>query len=166
MTCSPPIQPVRWPVGDWLSVAGEIQWGGAGNRAAPLLQEGADLAAKGGRLAAAATQRERSYIAAVNQLYDNYQQRDQRTRVIAYSQAMEDLALKQPADTEAKIFYALSLVAAAPPTDKTYANQLKAGAILESLWAKAPNHPGLAHYIIHAYDYPALADKARAAAAR
>jgi hypothetical protein len=79
---------------------------------------------------------------------------------------MEAVTLRQPADTEAKIFYAISLVAAASPTDKTYANQLKAGAILEGLWAKQPNHPGLAHYIIHAYDYPALADRARAAAAR
>jgi hypothetical protein len=149
-----------------LSRWGNPMGGAAGNRAAPLLQEGANLVAKGAHLAAAATERERGYLAAVDQLYDNYQQRDQRSRVTAYSQAMEDLALKQPADTEGKIFYALSLVAAAPPTDKTYANQLKAGAILESLWAKAPNHPGLAHYIIHAYDYPALADKARAAAAR
>jgi hypothetical protein len=74
--------------------------------------------------------------------------------------------MQQPADTEALIFYAISLTAAAPPTDKTYANQLKAGSILEPLWVKQPNHPGLAHYIIHTYDYPALADKARAAAQR
>jgi hypothetical protein len=79
---------------------------------------------------------------------------------------MNELAMRQPADTEAMIFYAISLTASAPPTDKTYANQLKAGAILEPLWAKQPNHPGLAHYIIHTYDYPALADKARAAAER
>jgi hypothetical protein len=64
------------------------------------------------------------------------------------------------------IFYAISLAASASPTDKTYANQLKAGSILEPLWAKQPNHPGLAHYIIHTYDYPALADRARAAAQR
>src|SRR5439155_21212962 len=56
--------------------------------------------------------------------------------------------------------------ASASPTDKTYANQLKAGSILEALWPKQPNHPGIAHYIIHTYDYPALADKARAAAER
>src|SRR5947209_11733356 len=64
------------------------------------------------------------------------------------------------------IFHAISLVASALPTDKTYANQLQAGAVLESLWLKQPNHPGIAHYIIHTYDYPALADKARAAAER
>ena len=79
---------------------------------------------------------------------------------------MNDLVIRQPADTEAMIFYAISLAASAPPTDKTYANQLKAGSILEPLWAKQPNHPGLAHYIIHTYDYPPLADKARAAAER
>jgi len=79
---------------------------------------------------------------------------------------MNDLVMRQPADTEALIFYALSLAASAPPTDKTYANQLKAGSILEPLWAKQPNHPGLAHYIIHTYDSPPLADKARAAAER
>jgi len=64
------------------------------------------------------------------------------------------------------IFYAISLTASALLTDKTYTNQLKAGSILEPLWAKQPNHPGLAHYIIHTYDNPALADKARAAAQR
>src|SRR5665647_3749493 len=79
---------------------------------------------------------------------------------------MNELVLRQPSDTEAMIFHAISLTASASPTDKTYANQLKAGAILEALWAKQPNHPGIAHYIIHTYDYPALADKARAAAQR
>src|SRR5258708_36270506 len=79
---------------------------------------------------------------------------------------MSNVAAPTPADTEAKIFYAIALVASAPPTDKTYANQLKAGGILEALWAKQPNHPGLAHYIIHADDVPALAPQARAAAER
>jgi tetratricopeptide (TPR) repeat protein len=77
---------------------------------------------------------------------------------------MNDLVAKQPADTEAKIFHAISLVAAASPTDKTYANQKKAGAILQPLWEKQPNHPGLAHYLIHTYDYPALAARGSAAA--
>ncbi|MFL5481854.1 MAG: hypothetical protein ACJ8AK_06660 [Gemmatimonadaceae bacterium] len=145
------------------------RWGNptaAGNRPASLLQQGGQWAFTGARLAAAATDRERGYLGAVSQLYDDFQQRDQHTRVEAYSHAMESLVMQQPADTEAKIFYAISLVAAASPTDKTYGNQLKAGAILEALWAKQPDHPGLAHYIIHTYDYPALADKARAAAAR
>ena len=118
------------------------------------------------RLGVHASGRERGYIQAVSQLYDDFEHKDQRMRTVAYERAMGELALKQPADTEAMIFYAIALTAAAPPTDKTYANQLKAGSILEPLWEKQPNHPGLAHYIIHTYDYPALADKARAAAQR
>ncbi|MGH7605126.1 MAG: hypothetical protein ACRENK_14175 [Gemmatimonadaceae bacterium] len=123
----------------------------------------ADLAM---RLAAKATDRERGYINAVAQLYSDYEHVDQQTRVVAYERAMADLVAKQPADTEAKIFYAIALTASALPTDKTYANQLKAGSILEPIWAKEPNHPGLAHYIIHTYDYPALANRAIAAAER
>jgi hypothetical protein len=145
------------------------RWGNPmapGNRAPAVLEQGKQWAATGVRLAAAATSRERDYVNAVSQLYDDVQHRDQRSRVDAYSHAMDSVAMRQSADTEAKIFYAISLVAAASPADKTYANQLKAGEMLEGLWAKQPNHPGLAHYIIHAYDYPALADKARAAAAR
>jgi len=118
------------------------------------------------RLSAHASDRERGYIRAVGQLYDDFEHRDQRTRVADYERAMNDLVQQEPADTEAMIFHALSLVASASPTDKTYANQLKAGSILEALWAKQPNHPGLAHYIIHSYDYPPLANRARAAALR
>ena len=147
------------------------RWGNpvaVGNRGAPLLTQGGQWATAGGRLAArgTATDRERGYLNAVNQLYDDFANRDQATRVAAYSHAMEALSMREPADTEAKIFYAISLVAAASPTDKTYTNQLKAGEILEALWAKQPDHPGLAHYIIHTYDYPPLAAKAEAAATR
>jgi hypothetical protein len=85
---------------------------------------------------------------------------------MAYEKAMRDLVARQPADTEARIFHAIALVAAASPTDKTYANQIEAGTTLEQIWERQPNHPGLAHYIIHAYDVPALAGRARAAAAR
>lgn len=138
----------------------------AGNRAPSVLQQGRQAAEAATALAAHASEREREYIAAVNRLYEDYEHRDQQTRVVAYERAMGDVAVKQPADTEAKIFHAIALVASASPTDKTYANQLQAGSILEQLWAKQPNHPGLAHYIIHAYDYPPLADKARAAARR
>ena len=113
-----------------------------------------------------ASDRERGYIAAAAQLYTDYQTRDQRTRVVAFEKSMEDLSAKFPADTEAKIFYAIALVASAPPTDKTYANQLKAGTILEKLFAAKPDHPGLAHYIIHSYDVPALAGRAANAAER
>src|SRR5438477_2365886 len=137
-----------------------------GNRPVALLQQGKQAVNAAERLSGAASERERGYINAVGQLYDDYEHKDQRTRIIAYEQSMQDLAAHQPADTQATIFYAISLVAAASPTDKTYANQLKAGGILELLWAKQPNHPGLAHYIIHTYDYPSLANRARAAAQR
>jgi hypothetical protein len=138
----------------------------AGNRSVAQLQQGRQAVEAASRLSIGASERERGYIRAVGQLYDDFEHKDQRTRVVAYERAMNDLAMRQPTDTEAMIFYAISLTAAAPPTDKTYANQLKAGGILEPLWAKQPNHPGLAHYIIHTYDYPPLADKARAAAQR
>jgi hypothetical protein len=137
-----------------------------GNRPAALLRQGKQSADAAARLGDRASERERGYIRAVSRLYDDFEHTDQRTRVVAYEHAMNDLVTQQPADTEAAIFYAIALTASASPTDKTYANQLKAGAILEPLWAKQPNHPGLAHYIIHTYDYPALADKARAAAER
>ena len=145
------------------------RWGNPmapGNRAIPLLQQGREAADAAARHGVRASERERGYIHAVSQLYDDYERKDQRTRIVAYERAMSELVKRHPRDTEARVFYALSLSASAPPTDKTYANQLKAGGILEPLWVKQPNHPGLAHYIIHTYDYPPLADKARAAARR
>jgi hypothetical protein len=138
----------------------------AGNRTPGMLEPGRRAANAAARLAGGVTARERGYIDAVGQLYADYEHRDQHARVVAYERAMADLAARQPADTEAQIFHALSLVAAAPATDKTYAKQLEAGSILERIWDRQPNHPGLAHYIIHAYDVPALAGRARAAAAR
>ena len=138
----------------------------AGNRAPALLRQGQQAVDAATRLAGNVTPRERGYIDAVSRLYADYEHTDQRSRIANYARAMSELATQQPADTEAMIFYAISLTASASPTDKTYANQLKAGSILEALWMKQPNHPGLAHYIIHTYDYPALAGKAQAAAKR
>jgi len=79
---------------------------------------------------------------------------------------MERVYRGNPQDSEAAIFYALSLVASASPKDKTYANQRQAGAILEKIFAKQPNHPGVAHYIIHSYDNPELASQGLEAARR
>jgi hypothetical protein len=135
-------------------------------RPVALLQSGGKAVSAARELSARASERERGYIGAVGELYDDYEHRDQRTRVLGYERAMSDLVRREPADTEAMIFHALSLVGSASPADKTYANQLKAGAVLEALWARMPNHPGLAHYIIHSYDYPPLAHRARAAALR
>jgi predicted negative regulator of RcsB-dependent stress response len=137
-----------------------------GIRSAQTLEPGRQAAQTAQRLAAGATERERDYVAAVGKLYEEYERRDQQTRAISYAEAMRDVAAKHPQDTEAKIFYAIALTASADPTDKSYANQLRAGAILEEIFARQPDHPGLAHYIIHSYDVPALASQARAAAVR
>jgi hypothetical protein len=114
----------------------------------------------------AKTERERAYIAAAAALYSHFDATDQRARQVAYEQAMSRVAAAYPEDHEASIFYALSLAASALPSDKTYTNQLKAGAILERILVEEPNHPGVAHYIIHSYDVPALADRALVAARR
>ena len=138
----------------------------AGNRAPEQLAEGRRFADEAARLAGHSSERERGYIAAVGHLYRDYEHVDQETRIARYERAMADLVAKDPADTEAKIFHAIALVATAEPTDKSYAKQHQAGALLEALWAKQPEHPGLAHYIIHTYDFPPLAPLAAAAARR
>jgi hypothetical protein len=86
--------------------------------------------------------------------------------LLAYRDAMGEVAAKYPEDHEAQIFYALALAASEDPADKIYAGRLKAGAILEKLFEEEPTHPGLAHYIIHTYDVPALAGQALVAARR
>jgi hypothetical protein len=129
------------------------------------LQAGRESAERGGKLGAK-TEREQSYLAAVSKLYSDYESTQQRTRLIAYREAMGEVAAKYPKDHEAQIFYALAIAASEDPADKTYAGRLKAGAILEKLFEEEPAHPGLAHYIIHTYDVPALAGKALMAARR
>jgi len=118
------------------------------------------------RSVGAKTQRERDYIAAIETFYRDAEKLDHRTRALAYEKAMDQLQARYPDDHEAAIFHALALLATAPPTDKTYVNQKKAGAILEPLFVEQPEHPGVAHYIIHAYDYPPLAERALDAARR
>src|SRR5208283_1895400 len=106
------------------------------------------------------------YLAAVGKLYTGFEITPQRTRLLAYRDAMADVAAKYPEDHEARIFYALALAVAEDPADKSYTDRLKAGTILEELFEEEPTHPGLAHYIIHAYDVPALAGRALTAARR
>ncbi len=130
-----------------------------------LLQLGRESAEHGERLGAK-TERERAYIAAVSNLYRDFESTPQQARLLAYRNAMRDVAANCPEDREAKIFYALALAVAADPGDKTYTDQLQAGAILEKLFEEEPTHPGLAHYIIHAYDVPPLAGRAFSAARR
>ncbi len=110
------------------------------------------------------TARERAFVEAVAHLYADTATIDQVARILAYENAMATVSASYPEDTEAAIFYALAIAGAADPADKTYARQLKAGRILENLYTKYPDHPGLAHYIIHAYDAPPLAARAASAA--
>ncbi len=101
--------------------------------------------------------REQAYIDAIAQFYKDSDTVDHRTRALAYEQAMAQLVQDHPDDAEARIFYALALLATALPTDKTYANQQQAVALLEEIFAEQPDHPGVTHYLIHSNDYPALA---------
>ena len=129
------------------------------------LQAGRENVERGNSVGAK-TERERAYLAAVGKLYSEFEKTPQRVRLIAYRDAMQDVAAKYPEDHEAQIFYALALAASEDPADKTYAGRLKAGAILEKLFEEEPTHPGLAHYIIHTYDVPELAGRALVAARR
>jgi len=110
------------------------------------------------------TPRERAFINAVAELATSADPATHGARIAAYEAAMAKIAADNPKDNEARIFYALAVSQAAPPTDKTYAKNRQAGAILEPLFAQMPTHPGLAHYIIHAYDAPPLAPQALDAA--
>jgi hypothetical protein len=114
----------------------------------------------------AKTERERAYIGAVGALYTDFEKTPQHSRLVAYRDAMQAVASKYPDDSEAQIFYALAIAASEDPADKTYAGRLKAGAILDKRFQEEPNHPGLAHYIIHTYDVPPLAPRALEAARR
>ena len=143
-------------------------WGNpfaAGLRPNAQLERGL-AAVQRGRALVGGTGRERAFLAAAGKLYDNYQSTDQRTRVVAYRDAMAEVAAKYPRDDEASVFYALALAFSADPNDKTYEYQRKAGAILQPLAARLPDHPGIAHYLIHTYDVPALAAEGLTAANR
>ena len=142
-------------------------WGNpfAGLRS-PKALEGGQAAVERAQKTGNPTPRERAYIEAVAELFKNHASVDQRTRVLAYERAMEQVYRTHPDDNEAAAFYALAVNQTALPTDKTYAQQLKAVGILEKLFAEQPEHPGFAHYIIHAYDHPPLAPKALEAARR
>jgi hypothetical protein len=143
------------------------QWGNpfAGVKAGPLLERGLEASQKG-LSTGAPTPREKGYLTAVNQLYANAATVPHRDRTLAYAKGMDAVQRDNPSDVEAKIFYALAVNQTALPTDKTYSAQLQAAGILEPLWARYPDHPGLPHYIIHAYDHPPLAEKALEAARR
>ena len=117
------------------------------------------------KLAGARTQRERDYIAAMEAFYKDTDKVDQRTRTFAYHEAMKRLYESNRTDHEAGVFYALTLIATGMISgDKTYAREKEAAQILNRVLARQPQHPGVAHYLIHSYDYPALAQLALPAA--
>jgi hypothetical protein len=154
---------------------GIVYWGIAlsdwSNPFAPGMKDKSQLqagreSAERGKIVGAKTERERAYLEAVGNLYRDFETTPQPARLIAYRDAMREVASKYPEDHEAQIFYALAIAASEDPADKTYAGRLQAGAILEKLFEEEPTHPGLAHYIIHTYDVPALAGRALMAARR
>ncbi|MGD0415552.1 MAG: hypothetical protein ABSA80_09380 [Terriglobales bacterium] len=133
--------------------------------AATIKRASAELK-KADKVKAEATDRERDYIQALEAFYSNSNKADHEARARAYSAAMEKVYKKYPADHEAAAFYALSLLASEPDNDTTFANRKQAGAILDKLFAEEPNHPGIAHYLIHTYDKPQLAQLGLPAARR
>jgi hypothetical protein len=147
------------------------QWGVAMSLYHPIwaapspaeMQRGQEAVARA-RAAKASTPRERDYVAAIGAFYDDAGTVDHRTRALRYEKAMERVAAAYPDDREASIFHALALLGTADPADKTYATQRRAGEILNRVLPLQPDHPGVAHYLIHSFDYPALADLALPAA--
>jgi len=139
-------------------------WGAPG----PDDVEAAQAALEKAETAGSTSERERAYIAALERFYRDANEVDHLTRVAAYEGAMRELHERYPDDSEAAIFHALALLAtaSASPPDRTFARQNEAAAILELILAEQPNHPGVAHYIIHSSDYPPLAGRALEAARR
>jgi hypothetical protein len=118
------------------------------------------------RAAGLRSQRERDYVDALAVFLRDHDKLNHRDRLQSFEDAMAKLAARYPEDTEAAIFSALITSANFNPADKTYANQYKAAKALEPLFAAQPNHPGVAHYLIHSYDYPPLAKHGLEAAKR
>ena len=127
------------------------------------LQKGAKAIAIG-KLAKQKSTKEAAYVEAIAAYYNGWEKTDHFTRTVRFEKAMEKLYAQFPSDKEAAIFYALALTASADPSDKSFRNQKKAGSILNGLYERYPNHPGIIHYLIHAYDSPELASQALAAA--
>jgi tetratricopeptide (TPR) repeat protein len=137
-----------------------------GNDATAQAAQKAKEAIQRGRLTGAKTERERFYIEAIAEYYDRFGDRPHSARMKSLADAFEVVAKRFPEDDEAQIFYAIYLTATQSPTDKTFADTLKAAQILEPQFKKHPNHPGVAHYLIHSYDYPPIAEKGLNAAKR
>jgi len=128
------------------------------------LQKGSKIIALARLINKDKSSRESDYLEAIATIYDEWNTLDYRTRLLKFEKASEKIFEKYPNDKEGAIFYALSLGASADPSDKTFRNQKKAGDILNAIFISEPNHPGIAHYIIHNYDCPELAELALPAA--
>ncbi len=135
---------------------------GSSPKAAALAQ----AAIEQGRRVSPKTQRERDYIEAVAAYYQDFSTRSERSRQESRAKAFEELAARYPDDDEARIFSALYIAGTQSQADQTYAAYLKAAAILEPLFVKYPDHPGVAHYLIHSYDAPPIAQQGLPAARR
>jgi tetratricopeptide (TPR) repeat protein len=138
----------------------------AGQGASPKGAEIAQAAIEQGRRLGAKTQRERDYLEAVAAYYADFANRSERARQESRAKAYEALAQRYPQDDEAQIFYALYLAATQVQSDQTYAAYRKAAAILEKHFARYPDHPGVAHYLIHSYDAAPIAKQGLTAAKR
>ncbi len=136
-----------------------------GNVSAQALADGAALLQQA-RQAGLQTQRERDYVEALSAFFQDADKLNHRTRAKALESGLEKVAASYPDDSEATILYSLVLSANFDPADKQYRNQLKAATLLEPVFARQPEHPGAAHYLIHSYDYPPLATRGLAAAQR
>jgi tetratricopeptide (TPR) repeat protein len=150
---------------------GMAWWGVAMSNLHPLwapplpdeLKTGSEAAEKAKQLGAK-TDREKAFIDAIAIYYADSDKLDHKTRMAAYEKAMAAVESNYPKDREAAIFHALALIGIAPPTDKTYVHQKQAAAILNRVLPEEPEHPGVAHYLIHSFDYPELAELALPAA--
>src|SRR5207249_5534422 len=138
----------------------------AGVGSSPQWAERAQAAIEQGRRIGAKTERERDYIEAGAAYYQDWAKQPERARQQSRAKAFETLAARYPADDEAQIFYALYLSGTQSLADKSYASYLKAAEILEKQFAKHPDHPGVAHYLIHCYDAPPIAVRGLPAARR
>lgn len=138
----------------------------AGAGPSPQWAERGKAAVEAGRKSAIKTQRERDYIEAIAAYYEDWANRPEKTRQLNRAKAFEALAERYPNDDEAQIFYALYLAGTQSLADQTYSSYLKAAGILEKQFAKHPEHPGVAHYLIHSYDAPPIASKGLSAARR
>lgn len=147
------------------------RWGVAMSLYHPLWDRpGAEVLSKGraaldtAASAGEKTPREKEYIAALAVFYKGTGSADHLVRAADYAKAMEQICLHYPQDREAAIFYALSLLGSEPPRDPGFTTRMKAAAVLEKVFKEAPDHPGVAHYLIHSYDRPQLAAQGLAAA--